>query len=272
MPVVSADRASRSAARRGAAVAWPVAVAAVLVVVAGGWLVADPHAFGTRGATCLDTGCFCERLGSAVLAQPVNAWSSLAFVVAGIAVAVRGRRWRAGIAERTLALGLAAALVAVGVGSLALHGTVTYAGQLLDLQGMYLVGLVLAMGALTRSRRLAPTAARTATIAGIATLAVSQYVLPGTRRWLFGALIALGLLAEARARGWSRPLVSGLLVLAAAYAAWLADDRQWLCDPTSWLQGHAIWHLLGALAGFMLAEHYRVADPGTAEIAGPVRR
>ncbi len=246
-------------------------MAAGIVVVAGGWLVADPRAFGTRAATCLDTGCFCERLGSAGLAQPVDALSSLAFVVAGIAVALRIRR-PAAVPERTLALGLAAALVAVGVGSLALHGTVTYAGQLLDLQGMYLVGLVLAMGALTRWGRLTSAAALTATIAGAGALAVSQYVLPGTRRWLFGALLAFGLLAEARARGWSRPLVSGLAVLAAAYAAWLADDRHWLCDPSSWLQGHALWHLLGALAGFLLAEHYRVSGSRPHEPAGPVRR
>jgi hypothetical protein len=52
----------------------------------------------------------------------------------------------------------------------------------------------------------------------------------------------------------------GLLLL--AFAIWNLAQGPW-CDPTSWLQGHAAWHLLGALAAYLLFRLYaseRVTD------------
>lgn len=60
----------------------------------------------------------------------------------------------------------------------------------------------------------------------------------------------------------SRPLAIAVLALAIAYAAWLADDRGLWCEPGSWLQGHALWHLLTALAGGLLVAHYRRTASG----------
>lgn len=239
---------------------------AALVVLAGLWVLADPAALGARPATCLPTGCFCERVAASGSAQPANAWSSLAFLPAALAVAVRARRMPTGIPERVLSWGLGAALLAVGIGSLALHATLTYAGQLLDLQGMYLVTLVLGVGALARSGRLGPAPALGWTVGAVVLLAASQYLLPGTRRWLFAVVLAGALVAEVAGRGWSRPLRASLLTLAVAYAGWLADDRHVWCAPTSWWQGHALWHLLTALAGFLLAEHYVVTSQGRAHV------
>lgn len=237
---------------------------AALVVLAGLWVLADPAALGAHPATCLPTGCFCERVAASGSAQPANAWSSLAFLPAAVGVAIRARGMPAGIPERVLSWGLGAALLAVGIGSLALHATLSYAGQLLDLQGMYLVALILGVGAVARSGRLAPAPALAWTVGGVVLLAASQYLLPGTRRWLFAVVLGAAVVAEIRGRGWSRPLRAGLLTLAVAYAVWLADDRQWLCAPTSWWQGHALWHLLTALAGFLLVEHYAVTSQGRA--------
>ncbi|MDH3399141.1 MAG: ceramidase, partial [Acidimicrobiia bacterium] len=60
----------------------------------------------------------CERLLDGFLAQPVNAVSSLAFVLAGMSVFVRRR----GASGRALVGAFSVTLIAVGIGSWAFHG------------------------------------------------------------------------------------------------------------------------------------------------------
>ena len=51
--------------------------------------------------------------------------------------------------------------------------------------------------------------------------------------------------------------------MALAFVIWNLAQGPW-CDPTSWLQGHAAWHLLCALAAYLLFRLYaseRVTDP-----------
>jgi hypothetical protein len=65
-------------------------------------------------------GSDCERIRAGVLAQPVNAVSTLAYVVAAVAVLLAGLR--ATGPRRRLLTAYAAALAAVGVASFAYHG------------------------------------------------------------------------------------------------------------------------------------------------------
>lgn len=65
-------------------------------------------------------GSDCEMLGDGWLAQPVNAWSSLAFGVAAVFVLVWSARSTA-VERRWLAAG-AVALALVAIGSFAYHG------------------------------------------------------------------------------------------------------------------------------------------------------
>ena len=44
---------------------------------------------------------------------------------------------------------------------------------------------------------------------------------------------------------------------AAAATIWILDRSDVLCMPTSIFQGHALWHLLCALAIFLLYFYYR---------------
>lgn len=64
-------------------------------------------------------GTDCERIGAGWLAQPANAASSLAYVVAGVWLL---RRALAPGTDSWLLFGAGAALAAVGVGSVAFHG------------------------------------------------------------------------------------------------------------------------------------------------------
>jgi hypothetical protein len=56
---------------------------------------------------------------------------------------------------------------------------------------------------------------------------------------------------------------ASLASILTAFAVW-NGTRSWLCDPHSLIQGHAIWHILGAVAAYLLYRYYaseRVDDP-----------
>jgi len=233
--------------------------AALLVTLAAlvAWLA--PATLGDRPATCLTTAtarCFCEAVGTGLLRQPANALSSLAFCVAAVTTVARGRRLGRHTPERVLAPVVALTLLALGAGSLAYHAQLTFAGQLLDVQGMYLLGTLLVVGALWRAGTLAASRAGAVAAALLAALLVAQVLLPDARRWLFALVLLPGIALERQLAPRSRPLGFAVLALVVAYAAWLADDHDLWCAPASWLQGHALWHLLTALAGGLLVAHY----------------
>jgi len=233
--------------------------AALLVTLAAlvAWL--SPASLGERPATCLTTSgarCFCEAVGTGLLRQPANSLSSLGFCVAAATTAARGRRLGRHTPERVLAPVVALTLVALGAGSLAYHAQLTFAGQVLDVQGMYLLGTLLVVGALWRRGALDASRAAAWAAALLLALLLTQAIFPDARRWLFALVLLPGIVLEWRLAPRSRPLAIAVLALGIAYAAWLADDRGLWCEPSSWLQGHALWHLLTALAGGLLVAHY----------------
>lgn len=89
-------------------------------------------------------GSDCERIGSGVLAQPVNAVSALAYVAAAVAVVVP--TLRASGRRRALLAAYASALAAAGVGSFVYHGPQpSWAGWAHDTSALLAVGLGLAI-------------------------------------------------------------------------------------------------------------------------------
>ena len=189
----------------------------------------------------------CEARDDWFLAQDVNAWTSLAYVVAGLVVAV-------GVVRRQLPRSFAAlAGVAVleGVGSWLYHGASGDVAQFLHDVG--LVG-VLAFVAGWHVGRLAGAPDHGALVG----LAIGLFA--GTVAWSATAAatnVAVGLLVvatigtevAARRRGapavWTAPL---LVLGAAAAATWLAGSTgSPLCDERSWVQPHGAWHVLTAL-------------------------
>ena len=148
-------------------------------------------------------GSDCEAVGEAVLAQPVNSLSSLAYVAAGAYVLRRGGP-----------AGPAVALAAVGVGSVLYHGPMPPGAELVHDAAM--VALVGAVGVLAWRRRLPrpPAASVAALAAGAAAnllgrtgapLCRPESLVQGHAAW--HVLTALGLalwLARAPARAGPR--------------------------------------------------------------------
>ncbi len=77
----------------------------------------------------------------------------------------------------------------------------------------------------------------------------------------FGLLLGYAVVVEVRLwrRGPGRAdLRYGAAALASmliAFVIWNLSQHGW-CDPHSLLQGHAVWHLLGALAAYLLFRFY----------------
>lgn len=61
---------------------------------------------------------------------------------------------------------------------------------------------------------------------------------------------------RSRPRRDSLVFFAGVAVFAAAFLSWWLDQSLLLCWPTWPLQGHAIWHLLGAAASGLLIVYY----------------
>ncbi len=183
---------------------------------------------------------FCEARLCAIVAEPSNAWSSMGYVILGIWLLTRPE-------TRTtfLLAGVALANVAIGLGSFAFHASGTFAGELIDLFGMFLLsGLMLAY-ALGRTQKgiLGLWAAFT-----LAPMALVLLIKPAGIP-LFALELVTAVVLELRAR---RPkfklFLYSLAMVTMAFTIWITDTAKILCAPDNhFITGHAIWHGLNAV-------------------------
>lgn len=231
----------------------------------GGW----PGVVGSSGMT------FCEH-GSGIIRQPVNTWSNLGYVVAGLIVGWwTVHRFRPGTQvfagnrmHQILFFPVLYATVAAAIGpaSMALHASTTTWGGQVDILSMFLwAAFVLAYG-LTRvfdwdERRFVSAHLGVFAVAAFIFLAqpisVSGTVLFGLIVAGFAATEAWIVLRRADLTADRRFLAGTAISFAVAFAIWLPSQTGGpLCAPDSWLQGHAIWHVLTALSVLLLFAYY----------------
>lgn len=206
----------------------------------------------------------CEFLADGFLAQPINAVSSLAFVVGGFLLffAATQRGFRG-----PLATAFGATMVAVGVGSVAFHGP---GGVVADWvhDGSITALLVLIVAAEIGSsigwnqRRVV-----WGWVVVSAVLWSVEWIWSGAGDTLNAPLAAfavVGVLATQRATA-AEPdertggILVGLSILGLGGLIMLLSRTGGpLCAPNSVLQGHAIWHVLAA-TGIFLYARFRAA-------------
>ena len=236
-----------------------------LLVVIGMLLALGPDWSKFAPATCTATHCFCElpRVGHLML-QPANSVSSFGYVLIGFLMVSLARVRDTVSALSPLAMQtLGVTSIIVGLGSALLHATLTLWGQFFDVLGMYLIGSFFLVRALTRWRNI-PDGRATAFYIGLSGMLVLLLImLPEIRRWLFAVLLIVAIIVELV---FARPLrpgarltyyLGGLFVTALAFGIWMLDQQHIICVPESLLQGHAIWHILGAASLWLTFCYYR---------------
>ncbi len=227
--------------------------------------------YDARPASCMPDACFCEAVRSGGIRQPANAYSSLAFVVVAVVVLfrakglLRGRNARGSVSEdgNARALLYAFALLAVGIGSALFHATLSLREQFADVMGMYLVATFALISGLDRLRKLTAAQFIGAYVAMNVVLAIVLYMAPVVRRLVFGLLVVAVLAIEVvsrRVNGHRPPtkhLVCAAAILSVAFLIWILDYTRLICRPESLIQGHAIWHILGAVSAWYLYQYHR---------------
>jgi hypothetical protein len=199
----------------------------------------------------------CEMIRDGLLAQPVNAFSSGAYVVAGLWLVLRALRNQ--YAETATQIVFGVALAGVGVGSIAFHGPQPSGSRLLHDLTIAAVLAVIAARNLGTVRGWSESTVLTTTAAITAVVGLIMAVSPDAGN------VATGVVGVAAAgseiylhrtgkRGAFSPrnlrwllAIVGLLVVAGIVNLLGRTDAP-LCDPDSLYQGHAAWHALTAAA------------------------
>ena len=214
---------------------------------------------GLSPATCLPDACFCEAVGDGLIRQPSNTWSSLGFCVVALVMAAQwSKERRSGSLTSAEGVTFIIAVMLVGVTSALYHASLTFIGQTLDVQSMYLVVLLALMVNVEALRRPVRSRALQLYVGANVMLGVLLVTVPAVRRYAFGLAILGVIVTEVmlrtrglRTRGLSL-LLGAVAVQAVAFGIWVLDLKRIVCTPDSLLQGHAVWHLLGALASYLL--------------------
>ena len=225
-----------------------VSLGLLALAVGLGWLGDDVD----RGAE------FCEAAAGRIR-QPVNTFTNLGFVVAGLVIARDADRMpRFGTAFACL-------VVLLGPASMAMHATESSLGGHLDMLSMYLVASFAVAYAAVRLWR-GGTAffglVFTGCLVGCEIVEAVGGELPVVMHagnLAFGVLLLVTFVLESR-NGSSldrRWILAAAGSLGLAFAVWnTAKDGSALCWPHSVYQGHGVWHVLCAVSAYCLFRFY----------------
>lgn len=214
-----------------------------------------------KPATCLKTGCFCEASNTqSPIRQAANTYSSLAFVFSAVFIVASARKGNRFSISYSILMGLAS--IIVGVGSAFYHASLTFIGQFFDVFGMFLLAVFTLVYAWERIYKLQPRTTLTLYLILNMLLSWLQIAIPDTRRYAFAIVLVIALIFEYYFRVKDKPQIDarllriGVGLLAGAYIIWILDNTRTICFENSLLQGHAIWHLLGAVSVVFLHKYY----------------
>ena len=193
----------------------------------------------------------CETIGSGVFAQPINTVSSLAYAVTG--VLVFGWAFAVSGTERAYRLVFGVAMASTGIGSVLFHGPQSGPSQFTHDATFLLTLWFLGIGNL--ADRFAWSSARRWTVIALgsgavaATLLMSPAITNAVMVVGVTVLVVSDVLLRLQGRAASMWFVGSFITIALAVAMFLLGRTgSPFCDPDGLFQGHAVWHLLGAVS------------------------
>ena len=194
---------------------------------------------------------YCERLDPSFWAEPVNALTNVAFIVAAVMALMAWRR--AGESDRAV-LALIVVVFAIGLGSFAFHTLATRGARLLDVIpiGVFIYGYFLL--ALRRMLNVPWVYSVVLLIAFMAlsnalAIAVPREVLNGSTGYFpaLGALLVIGWLLRDSAQGRAMLIAAAIFVVSLALRIVDLD----ICDALP-VGTHFLWHILNAVLLYLL--------------------
>lgn len=200
---------------------------------------------------------FCEENLCAWIKEPVNTVSNLAYIAVGIAIYLRATRER-----RPLLRWLGVVSILTGVGSAFYHASGIHIAGIADYLGMFLgTG---AMTALNVKRWLGwkVRALYMVFIGTTLALIVLSQLAPGSERWIYilampCCLIEAVLFFRDRFKTSYRDYLIAWIFVLLGFFIWWLDISKVVCDPENhWMQGHALWHILTAIAFYFFFRFY----------------
>lgn len=244
-------------------VALSLLIALLISAVTLGVLMSLPASVWTdwRPATCLQRGCFCEAPNPhSPIRQTANTVSSLGYLFSGTLAITSSKNARRFSRGHAAIFGVSSLLI--GVGSAFYHASLTFSGQFFDVLGMFMLATLMLVYAFERIWDLRFAATVGLYLAIVLFLSLLQISLPDTRRFVFALALIIALFFEARYLKQQTPIIDvnklrlGIILLAVAYLIWILDNARIVCFETSPIQGHALWHLLGAASVCLLYQYY----------------
>jgi hypothetical protein len=202
---------------------------------------------------------FCEARLAQFPREPSNTISSAAYVAVCLWLFLRR-----GAGSRLPLSTVAVAEFGIGAGSIALHGTGTFAGELLDLTGMFFLSACLVALALGRLLKLGDRAVALTWLLAVALPLLLLAVYPASGIASFAVCLVFGMGVELvlwrrRQSPEFRYFAQNLGLFGIALVFWVFDVSKLVCmESNHWVTGHAVWHVLNAFAIERLYTFYQV--------------
>jgi len=193
----------------------------------------------------------CETIGSGFLAQPINAISSLAFAVIGLAAMWWATRVQGN--ERVVRVVFGVLMVLTGAGSVMFHGPQGPGSQFgHDVTFLVTVWFVAVVNVAVTLRWKRAFSWALIIVGGLV-ISLALVLSPGLTNVLMVVTVILLVISDVtlhrKGRVRTRWYVASLVAIIAAVVMFLLGRTGApLCDPDSLFQGHGVWHLLGAVA------------------------
>ena len=236
----------------------------LMLAIVNGWM-GPPQGVG---------GGFCEA-SDGLIKQPANTWSNLGFIAAGLTIAWMMRHGafyqnnNAFTQSNFTPVFFASLAVLLGPASMAMHATLTPIGGTLDMLSMYLVCSFMTAYSMQRFFGWKPIHFTVVFVSVVVicelagtyhghipmvdyagNAAFAFFIITASIFEIFNTYIRKYTLEKK----WGYYSVASVIT---AFIIWnFGQNNNPFCDPHSLIQGHAMWHLLDALAVFFLFRFY----------------
>lgn len=205
-------------------------------------------------ASCVNTsgGCFCENHMTLNSTQPMNVLSSAAFIIIGILILFKNPK-------KLINWVYAIFLMMVGAGTAYYHHKLTFLGQTIDFGGMNLVILIIPFYYFSFRHSFNAKIYFAASYLLLFILTVMELLwMPSIRRAIFTLIVIFicGIYLFDSQKIISpkskKYFIWSFSIFAFGFIFWNLDTYKVWCNSQSWYQGHALWHITGAIAAYFL--------------------